>query len=92
MTCIYDIQNDWYNENAKYFEDCSQSSKTTITMYEKTREEKNFAIVGDPDEDVLRANENGECKPGSSAAWGFAPGDLVNASSFVLSNLFYYVA
>ena len=91
VNCIYDLSNDWFNENAKYFESCSQSSKTTITMYENDREEQTFAIIGSDDDEVLRANENGECKPGTSAAWGFAPGDLTSASSLIMTNLISYI-
>jgi len=38
INCIYNLDN-WKGEDSKYFEKCSQSSKTTITTYFKEREE-----------------------------------------------------
>ena len=37
IKCMYNLDN-WVGEDAKYFESCSQSSKTTITTFEKTYE------------------------------------------------------
>ena len=53
VNCIYNLQN-FNGIDAKYFEECSQSSKTSITMLERTRAESNQDFFGSDDDDVLR--------------------------------------
>ena len=92
VNCIYNIDN-FTTDTAKYFESCSQSSKTTITMYSLTNDEWNFAFRGDADDEVLRADigTGSICKPGNSLNWYpiIPSGDI--KSSFIF-NLIDYVA
>jgi len=83
--CIYNLDN-WSSEDAKYFENCSQSSKTTITTFEKEWEEETFGVMGSDDDDILRTGSN--CTPGTGF-WPFFIGDL--QTSFT-NNLLHYVA
>ncbi len=61
VNCIYNMKN-WTGENAKYFEECSQSSKTSITMLENTRAEQNVEFFGSGDDSVLRDRAADLCR------------------------------
>ena len=76
--CLYNMKN-WTGDDAKYFESCSQSSKTTITMHEKTRDEITFGVIGSQDENVLRTGKL--CSPGTGF-WPLFPIDYVETAIF----------
>ena len=63
LNCVHNLDNWRDEETAKYFEKCSQSSKTTITTYEKTFAEKNTVVMGNTSDTVLAAGT--DCKPGT---------------------------
>lgn len=86
--CIYNLKN-WTGEDAKYFEQCSQSSKVTITMIDKENAEQNYGVFGSADDAVLRKGGS-ECSPGTGF-WPLAKGDLGVEAAFI-SNLWHYVA
>ena len=64
INCIYNVDN-WTGEDAKYFDKCTQSGKTTITTYQKTREETTWGVFGSNDDAVLRKGGS-ECSPGKT--------------------------
>ena len=86
INCIYNVKN-WESEDSKFFEKCSQSGKTSITMFEKEWAEKTFGALGSNDDAVLRLGGT-ECSPGTGY-WPLAIGDI---KSSYISNLFHYVA
>ena len=88
INCIYNLDN-WRDETAKYFEKCSQSSKTTITTYFKERAEETFGVYGSADDTVLRKGGS-ECSPGTGF-WPLAIGDVKQVSYF-LNNFGHYMA
>jgi len=47
INCVYTLDE---GEDEKYFEKCSQSSKTTITTFEKTWDEKTYGVIGGDDD------------------------------------------
>lgn len=90
MKCIYNLDN-FKGDDAKFFEDCSQSSKTTITLYEKIIEEFNAVQIGDADDSVLRFGS--ACKPGATIFPLLPPGDIGGtASATFFNNVMHYIA
>lgn len=87
INCIYNLDN-WYGDDAKYFDKCSQSSKTTITTYNKEREEKTWGVLGSQYDAILRKGGS-ECSPGKTFL-PLAIGDI--KSSYVATNLLWYMA
>lgn len=90
INCIYNLDNFKDEETAKYFESCSQSSKTTITTYEKTWDEKTLGVIGGDDDAVLATGVG--CRPG--VGYRFFPiGDIDGTvAGRLVPNLFHYVA
>lgn len=90
VKCIYNLEN-FSGPDAKFFEDCSQSSKTTITMYEKNVDEFNAVQIGDADDSVLRFGS--ACKPGATVFPLLPAGDIggTAAVSF-FNNVMHYIA
>ena len=86
IDCIYKSDNFAGNE-AKYFEQCSQSSKTTITMVERNRDEQTFGVIGSDDDDVLRTGGT-ECKPGAT----FLPLAIGDIQSTYINHFWHYMA
>lgn len=83
--CVYNLDNFRDEETAKYFEKCSQSSKTTITTFEQTFDEKTYGVLGGDDDAVLATGVG--CTPGQMRF--FPIGDL---QSRFLPNLVHYIA
>ena len=81
VNCIYNLQN-WNGIDAKYFDECSQSSKTSITMLERTSAESNTIFFGSDDDAVLRTGAG--CIERTPRFVGDLQGTLV-------TNLFDYV-
>lgn len=84
--CVYNLKN-WTGEDALFFESCSQSSKTTITTFEKTYDEETFAVLGSDDDETLRTGSL--CTPGTGF-WPLLPIDYVTSTFW--ENMFTYVA
>ena len=86
INCIYNLDNWRDAETAKYFEKCSQSSKTTITTFEKTFDEQTYGVLGSADESVLATGTN--CSPGTGYRF-FPIGDIQGR---FMPNLYHYIA
>lgn len=90
VNCIYNLDNFKDEETAKYFESCSQSSKTTITTFEKSWDEKTIGVLGGDDDAVLATGTG--CNPGTGYSF-FPTGDIDGVvSARLLPNLYHYVA
>ena len=87
INCIYNLEA-IKGEDAKYFDKCSQSGKTTITTYNKESTERTWGVLGSADDDILRQGGS-ECKPGKSFL-PIAIGDI--KGSYVAANLLAYMA
>lgn len=87
--CVYNLDNFRDEETAKYFEKCSQSSKTTITMYEYDWEEKTMGVLGNDDDTELAQGIN--CSPGEGYRF-FPIGDLGGVENTFITNLYHFVA
>jgi hypothetical protein len=86
IKCMYNLDN-WEGLDAKYFDKCSQSSKTTITTYEKDYLEQNYGVIGSIDDTVLRTGAG--CSPGKVSFLPFFIGDI--QTKFV-ENFLHYMA
>lgn len=71
--CVYNLKN-WTGEDSLIFESCSQSSKTTVTTFEKEYPERTFGVLGSQDDDTLRTGSL--CTPGTGF-WPLFPIDYV---------------
>ena len=85
INCIYNFDN-WEKEDSKFFVKCSQSGKTSITMYEKEFAEETFGQIGNSDDAILRTGT--DCSPGTGY-WPLAIGDIKTS---YISNLVHYIA
>lgn len=85
INCIYNFKN-WESEDSKFFEKCSQSGKTSITMLEKDWEAETFGTYGGTDDAILRTGQ--DCNPGTGW-WPIAIGDI---QTHYISNLVHYIA
>ena len=86
INCIYNLDT-FRGDDAKLFESCSQSSKTTITIYSLTAAESNVVVIGSDDDDVLREGGS-ECVPGDTFIPILPAGDLTS-SSLIINTLYY---
>ena len=90
ISCIYDFTN-WTGEDAKYIDQCSQSSKEDYILYKKQALETSYYYYGGPDKFTSIAN-NASCKPGTNS---FLPIKFISGSPLqttILGNLLGWVS
>ena len=90
VSCIYSLDN-WKGIDAKWFQECSQSSQEYITMYTNTRDAFTYYLIG-ADDETASALETTKCWPKVIETGSRIPFLNSGAHNMLIKNFVQYVA